>query len=75
MPSIRDVIIYSGLSYGEVLELPCDLFMLMRKNYIADKLNETPEGREYLEKCERLRTTKADRAGIKALKKKLRGGD
>lgn len=49
--------------------------MLMRKNYITDKLRETEEGREYLEKCERLGTSKADRAGIKALKKRLEGGD
>lgn len=69
------MISYSNLSYNEVLELPCDLFLLMRKNFIVDKLNETEEGREYLAKCERLRTTKADRAGIKALKKRLNGGD
>lgn len=69
------MISYSNLSYNEVLELPCDLFLLMRKNYIVDKLNETEEGQEYLQKCERLRTTKADRAAIKALKKRLKGGD
>lgn len=75
MSGIREVIAYSNLSYSEVLELPCDIFMLMRKNYITDKLRETEEGREYLEKCERLGTSKADRAGIKALKKRLEGGD
>ena len=75
LSGIRDVIEYSGLSFNEVMELPCDLFLLMRKNYVMNKLNETEEGKNYIATCERLNTTKADRAGVKAVKKKLSGGD
>lgn len=60
MPSIRRVIQYSGLNYYEVLELPCDTFMLMNKNSIMDTLNSSEKGREYLNKVKRLNTTDTD---------------
>ena len=71
MPSIRRVIAYSGLDYHRVLELPCDLFLLMSKNALVDELNRTEGGREYLEKCRRLSVTGLDTA---AFARRMRGG-
>lgn len=65
MPAIRRVIAYSGLSYTETLRLPTDVFLLMKKNAIVDDYMATPEGREYLEKCERLKVTEPDVAAAK----------
>lgn len=65
MPSIKQVMDYGRLTYYEALELPCDVFKLMLKNAIVDKLKETEEGREYLKKCERLSVTTPDIAGLK----------
>ena len=61
---------YSGMSYNEVLDLPVDIFGLMRKNYIVDNLMKTEEGIEYLQDCERLNNTKID---IQSLKKRFGG--
>lgn len=60
MDSIRQVILYSGMTYKEVLSLPTDVFLLMRKNYIIERLQQTEEGRKYLEDCERLKQTEPD---------------
>lgn len=60
MDAIRQVIQYSGLNYNEVLELPTDVFLLMRKNFIVEKLKQTEEGRKYLSDCERLGITEPD---------------
>lgn len=73
LPSIHDVICYSKMSYNDVLDLPVDIFLLMRKNYIIDKLKETKEGREYLEKCERLKITEPDIEGLRNLKARMAG--
>lgn len=64
MDSIRQVIIYSGLSYHEVMQLPADQFLLMRKNYVIEKMNKTEEGRKYLKDCERLKQTEPDMEAI-----------
>lgn len=60
MDSIRWVIEYSGLNYYQVLELPTDVFLLMRKNYYIEKMSQTEEGRKYLADCERLHQTEPD---------------
>ena len=60
MPSIHRVIKYSGLNYHEVLNLPCDTFMLMNKNAVMDALNSSQQGRDYLKKVKRLHTTDTD---------------
>lgn len=65
MPSIKKVMDYGRLTYHEALDLPCDVFKLMLKHAIVDKLSETEEGRDYLKKCERLAMTKPDIAGLK----------
>ena len=54
MPSIKKVADYGNFSIHEALNLPCDMFLLMLKNSIIDEMNKTPEGKEYLAKCERL---------------------
>jgi hypothetical protein len=71
MPSIRRVIEYSGLNYYEVLELPCDVFMLMNKNSIMDTLNSSEKGREYLKKIKRLNTTDTDEADFNTFKQQV----
>lgn len=58
---------YANLSFYEALELPIDLFLLMRKNYITQKLKQTPEGVEYLQQAERLNVTKPERGIAKKL--------
>lgn len=60
---------YSNLNYHEVLQLDYDVFLSMNKNAIIEELNETQEGRDYLEKCKRLNTTSIDR---KAFRKKTK---
>lgn len=73
MRGIRDVMRYTGLNLAEALKLPCDLFLLCRKNYMVEQLMQTAEGREYLEDCERLKQTRMDRSGLHALMKRMGG--
>lgn len=74
MPSIHRAIEYSGLTYNEVLQLPCDVFLLMVRNHYLDELNSTQEGRDYIEKCKRLSTTEIDIQGIREFQS-MRGGE
>ena len=74
MPSINRAIEYSGLTYNEVLQLPCDVFLLMVRNHYIDELNSTQEGRDYIEKCKRLNTTEIDIQGIREFQS-MRGGE
>lgn len=67
MSSIKDVIDYSGLDYEQVLDLPADVFLLMRKNKIIGELEKTEEGRKYLEDCKRFKVTECDTRSLKAL--------
>ena len=60
MPSIKKVADYGNFSIHEALNLPCDMFLLMLKNSIIDEMNKTPEGKEYLAKCERLAVKEID---------------
>lgn len=61
---------YSGLNYYEALELPCDLFQLMVKNSIIDELQQTKEGRQYLDDCKRLEATEPDMGSLQQLLQK-----
>ena len=63
---------YSNLSYYDALELPTDVFLLMRKNRYIELLNATREGREYLEKCERIAISEPDTEGLKRLKETIK---
>lgn len=67
LPAIKQVMDYSRLNYFEVMELPFDLFLLMKKHAFIDKMNETEEGRQYLKDCERLKKTKPDYSALKEL--------
>ena len=54
MPSIKDVMDYGRMNFDEVMALPFDLFMLMRKHAFIDRMNQSEEGRQYLRDCKRL---------------------
>ena len=43
MPSIKRVMDYSHLNYYEVLNLPCDVFLLMARNSYIDELKSLAE--------------------------------
>lgn len=64
---------YAGVSFQEALELPCDLFLLCRKNWVLDRLSASEEGRAYLEDCRRLTQTVPDREGLCRLMGRLEG--
>jgi hypothetical protein len=63
---------YTGLNMLEALELPCDLFMLCRKNGTVKRLMQSEEGREYLESCKAAKQTKPDWDALHRLQGKLR---
>ncbi len=69
----RTVIKFSGLSYVEAGNLPCDEFLLLYKNSIIEQVLSTEEGRERLKRIKRLTETKCDLMGLRALKKRLEG--
>lgn len=60
MPAMRRVIAYSGQSFAEVMRMPYDLYLLMLKHAVVDEYRTTPEGRQYLADCERLKITEPD---------------
>ncbi|MDT8717824.1 hypothetical protein IAI10_14240 [Clostridium sp. 19966] len=70
MSGVREVILYSGLNYHEVLKLPVDTFMLMRKNAFVEKCMETEEGRKYLEDVKRLNMVEPDYEAVKEFQSK-----
>lgn len=72
MQTIRLVMGYTGMNYKDVLNLPCDLFMLCRKNAIVEQLMKTEQGREYLQDCENAKHTKPDFEGLKRLQQMMR---
>ena len=74
LPVVRRVIHYSGLNYHQAMQLPCDLFLAMAKNDYVDELNQSEEGREYLEKCKRLNTTDIDMEGLDDFKEVIANG-
>lgn len=57
---------HSGLSLQEANKLSWDIFLLVKQHAEIERLNSTPEGRQYLKDCERLATTKADYSKIQA---------
>ena len=66
MQGIRRVMQYGNLSYEQALNLPTDVFLLMAKNHYVDELQQTEAGREYLEKCKRLRITEIDEQALRS---------
>jgi len=65
MGGIKRVMDYGNLSYYQALELPCDIFQLMVKNQYINELQQSKEGREYLEECKMYNTTTPDIDGLK----------
>lgn len=53
------------MTFSQALELPLDLFHLMLKNSVVAEYESTEEGREYLEKCDRMKQTQPDRAALR----------
>lgn len=68
MDNIKLVMDYGNLNYFQALELPCDLFLYLVKKATIEKLESTEEGREYLEKCERMQQTSIDLKGLQKYK-------
>ena len=54
-----------GISISDQMELDCLTYARLQRDAICGKLQQTPEGKEYLDKCWTLQQTKPD-------KKKLR---
>lgn len=65
MSSVKLVMDYSNLSYYQVLQLPCDMFKLMVKNQYVYNLQQTEQGRQYLEDCKIYNTAEPDIDGLK----------
>lgn len=63
---------YTGLNLHQALDLPCDLFMLCRKNGTVERLMQSEEGREYLNNCKAAKQTTPDWDGLHRLQGKLR---
>lgn len=71
MPALLKVARVSNLTLNEVLEMKHDVFLSCLKSAVIDELNETEEGRKYLEDCKRLNTTSLDKNAFRRLKANL----
>lgn len=56
---------HTGLTFIEIQYLPIDEYLLFRKDAFIFLLNQTEDGREYLEKCWIMQQTKPDRAALR----------
>lgn len=59
------VIEYTGLNLREVNDLDYDEYLYYVREAYIYRLNQTQEGREYLENCWRITQTKPDRAALR----------
>ena len=55
------------MSHTEIMALPYAIFLAYLKQYQMFDLLSTPEGREYLEKCERVKQTTPDLAKLRQI--------
>ena len=60
---------YTGLNFHEVSQLDYVQYLVWRRDAYIHKLNQTEEGKKYLDNAWRMEQTEPDRAG---LRKKLR---
>ncbi|WP_226087486.1 hypothetical protein [Mesobacillus sp. S13] len=75
MPNIAYLNRKTKMGYDELLNLPYPIFLsLLRENQILD-LKETSEGREYLEKIERLNVTTPDFGKLSGLSRFNKAGE
>ena len=65
---------YTGLNLWEVQELDLDLYLFFMREAFIHEMNQTEQGREYLENCWRISQTEPDRKAISE-KFKRRGGE
>jgi len=61
----------SSMGYREVMELPYQIFLSLLKQFMILELENSEEGREYLQQCKILTTKDADLTRIRKLKNKL----
>lgn len=59
------VISYTGLNIWQVQDLEIDLYLFFMREAYIHELNQTKEGREYLEDCWRICQTEPDRKAIR----------
>jgi len=59
------VISYTGLNYRQVEEMDFDEYLFFVREAYIFNLNQTKDGREYLENCWRMTQTKSDRAALR----------
>lgn len=59
------VISYTGLSLWEVEEMDFDVYLFYVREAYIYRLNQSEDGREYLENCWRMTQTKPDRASLR----------
>lgn len=64
MQDIKCVMDYGSLNYFQALNLPCDVFKLMMKNYFIDKCMQSEQGRQYLTECDAYSRTQPDIDGL-----------
>lgn len=57
---------YTGLNIYQVEELDYIDYLILRRDAFIDKLNQSEEGRKYLDKAWRLEQTEPDRDSLRA---------
>lgn len=61
---------YTGLNIYEVEEMDFLDYLILRRDAFIDRLNQSEEGREYLDKAWRLEQSKPDRESLREKFKK-----
>lgn len=59
------VVSYTGLNYYQVEEMDIDEYLFFVREAYIHGLNQTEDGRKYLENCWRMTQTKPDRAALR----------
>ena len=62
---IKIVCDYTGLNFSEAVELDCFTFKTLFKDAFIDKLQQSEQGREYLENCWIITQTEPDREKLR----------
>lgn len=56
---------YVGINIFDVDELPIDAYLFYLREAFIHKMNQTEEGRKYLENCWRVRQTEPDKGSLR----------
>lgn len=62
---IKLVCDYTGLNFNEAVELDCFTFKTVFRDAFIDKLQQSEQGREYLENCWIINQTEPDREKLR----------